>query len=252
MNFLKRFLRIFEGIGFALLKFEPDSVKIPRIEAEIAEKEAHANQALEQFGSLIAADENEAAKLAPKVQQLEAQIQQLLGAGQEEAAQSLVEKFDDLDSEFKAVSERLNSNKTALRVEYEQTQRDIEKLRKILRTIKDGSKRVAAEEKLNDLRKAASGKRFETAGLTDDLSEMQERIEDRSNKVRGTRMVLDLGTEKSASDLAADKAIDKAGKQARLARVASQRNIQLKSVEKSGTMAPLGATPEVLEEKPKA
>lgn len=243
MSVFRKIIRVFEGIGYLFLKMEPDSVKLPRIEAEIAEKEAHAIQALEQFGALIAADERAVAAKKPAYEQMEAQIQQLLASGNEAAAEGLMPKFDDLETEYKEISARLESNRAALKVEYEQTQRDIEKLRKLLSNIKEGAKRAAAEEKLNELRKAASGQRFEAAGLTDDLASMQEKINERRDKVRGTRMVLDLATEKSAAELANDKAAEKADNQARLARFATNRGMQLKSVEKVGAAAPLGSAP---------
>jgi chromosome segregation ATPase len=250
----KHITRFFKGLGFLLLRFESDDIKLARIEGEIREKEAHALNALEEFGSLIAADEREYEASAPIVAELEAKIQALIASGPagEKAAETLIAEFEEKESALKIIQDRLESNRTALRVDYEQTNRDIEKLRKMLRTIKDGTKRVRAEEKLNELRKATSGKRFEAAGLTDDLSTMHERINERSDKVRGTRMVLDMETSKSASQLETEKVIETATNQSKLARFASNRGIQLKSAQKAAEPAPLGVTPEVEAEKPKA
>jgi len=234
--------RFFKGLGYMILRFESDDIKLARIEGEIREKEAHALNALEEFGALIAADEREFEAASPVVAELESKIQALIASGPagEKAAESLIAEFEEKEAALKTIQARLESNRTALRVDYEQTNRDIEKLRKMLRTIKDGTKRVRAEEKLNELRKATSGKRFEAAGLSDDLATMHERINERSDKVRGTRMVLDLETAKSASQLENEKVIEAATNKSKLARFASNRGIQLKSVEKAAEPAPLG------------
>lgn len=249
---IKNILRFIKGIGYLILRLETDDIKLARIEGEIREKEAHALNALEEFGSLIAADEREFEAKAPEVRELEAQIQQLIASGPEgeKAAETLIATFDEKEGELKLIEGRLNSNRTALKVDYEQTQRDIEKLRKLLKTIKNDTKRIHAEEKLNDLRKATSANRFESAGLTDDLSTMRERINERSDKIRGTTMVLDLETKKSASQLEADKVIESAGNKAKLARFASNRGMQLKTAAKAEEPAPLGQGP-AAEEKEK-
>jgi chromosome segregation ATPase len=240
----KHITRFFKGLGFLFLKMESDDIKLARIEGEIREKEAHALNALEEFGALIAADEREVEAAAPAVAELEAKIQALIASGPagEKAAESLIAEFEEKEGALKIIQSRLESNRTALRVDYEQTQREIEKLRQLLKTIKDGTKRVRAEEKLNDLRKATSGKRFEAAGLTDDLATMNERINERSDQVRGTRMVLDMETTKTAAQLESDKLIESVTNKSKLARFASNRGLQLKTAEKATEPAPLGTT----------
>lgn len=246
---IKAIVSTFEGIGYALLRLVPDSLLIPRIEAQVAKREAEANSALEDLGTLVARFERETKELKPLVEQKEGEIKVLLESGKQEAAASIIEEFETLETEYNEKKQAYEAGRADLEVRYKEANIHIEKLQKRLKAIKNNSARSKAEAKLNDLRKAVSAKRFDVGGLTDDLNLIEERIKERGDKVRGTSMVLDMETSKSASNVKVLEETQAASNQVRLARFAANRNIALATTQREAAPAPLGAA---TEEKAKA
>lgn len=203
----------------------PDSILIPRIEAQIIRKEAAANQALEDLATFVKRSERELNELRPKIESKEDEIKALLARGLNEAASELVAEFNALEHEGNSKQLEYESGKADFETSYEEAQSSIQKMQKTLAAIKSESARARAQEQLNGLRKSVSGTRFEAGGLEDDLRLIDERNKGRLDRAAGTKMMLDKATGSTAAQIAARKEIDSAKNAALLERFASKRNL---------------------------
>jgi phage shock protein A len=236
-----------DGIVFALLRMLPDSILIARIESQSARKQAEANEALVELGTLTAKFERETKEAKPLMDRKEAEIKALLAQGKEEAAASLMEEFETLEADYNEKKQAYDTSKAEFEVRVKEANIYLDKLQKRLRSIKNNSARTKAEEKLNNLRKAVSEKRFDIGGLNDDLNLLDERIKDRGDRVRGTSMVLDQDTKATAANVKVLEETRDAMNKSRLARFAADRNIQLSSSPRTSEPAPLGTPPAAAE-----
>lgn len=235
----KSIIRFVQGFGYFLLGKEPDEIKLARAEAEIRQQEAQTMQALEESGSLIATYEREVITLEPQVQEMESNIRALLAAGREDLASELASEFEELETRYLIAKDTLKNSKEDLKVRHEEAEIAMNKLATRFKNIKDNRKRAKIDERLNSLRKATSSKRFDTSGLQEDLIQLDERTKEKLDRNAGTRMVLDLGTEKAKAAVEKEQAIKAATGKSKLARFAATRGITLPA-EKIGTPPLLG------------
>lgn len=240
-----------DGIVFALLRMLPDSVLIARIESQSARKQAEANEALVELGTLTAKFERETKEAKPLMERKEAEIKALLAQGKEDTAASLMEEFETLENDYNEKKQAYDTAKGEFEVRVKEANLYLDKLQKRLQSIKNNSARTKAEEKLNNLRKAVSEKRFDVGGLNDDLNLIEGRIKDRGDRVRGTSMVLDQDTKSTSQNVKVLEETRDALNKSRLARFAADRNIQISSTPRTSEPAPLGtpAAPEQPKEK---
>lgn len=240
---IKLLANTIEGLVFAAFRLLPDSMVIARIESQAAKAEVDANEALVALGTITAQFERETKEIKPLMEQKEAEIKALLAQGREDIAAELMEEFETLEIDYKEKSAAYESAKADFSVRVKEANIYMDKLQKRLKSIKSASARSKAEEKLNTLRKAVSEKRFDVGGLTDDLNLIEERVKGRSDKVRGTSMVLDSQTRKTSENVKVLEETRSATNKARLAKFAAERNIQIAGAPREGSPAPLG-TPE--------
>lgn len=216
-----------DGIALMFLRMVPDSILIPRIEAQMARKEEAANRALEQLAMYVKRSERELGELRPAFEIKEAEIQNLISKGLTDAAAEMMEEFDALEAEYKAKVQEFESGKADFEVSYAEAQMAIQDMQKQLKAIKSDSARAQATEHLNELRKSVSGTRFEAGGLVDDLNLIKDRNRDRIDRSAGTKMMLDKQTGRTREKVETNKAVQKANNEARLSRFAAQRNISV-------------------------
>lgn len=239
-----------DGIGLMLLRMVPDSILIPRIEAQMMRREEAANRALEALATFVKRSERELGVLKKDFEQKETEIQALVAKGLNDAAAERMETFEILEEDYQAKVEEYESGKADFESSYEEAQIAIEQMRKNLKAIKNDSARAQATEQLNHMRKAVSGTRFEAGGLVDDINLIKERNQGRLDSAAGTRMMLDRATGKTAERVQETKAVRAATDEAKLARFAAKRNLAI-----TGLSTPAPATPEqsgpapILEEK---
>lgn len=216
-----------DGIGLMLLRMVPDSILIPRIEAQMMRKEEAANRALEALATFVKRSERELASLKKGFEQAEAEIQALVAKGLNNAAAERMEEFEILENDYHAKVEEYESGKADFESSYDEAQLAIDGMRKKLKAIKNDSARVHATEQLNDMRKAVSGTRFEAGGLNDDISLINERNQGRLDSAAGTKMMLNKGVGKTEERVAEAKAVRSATGEAKLARFAAKRNLAI-------------------------
>jgi hypothetical protein len=239
----KRILGFFQGCIYALLKLEPDSIALPRLEAKIEEIKAKRNNALTKLATLTVAVKRKKEELEPKVEEKKALIKQMIANGDMDAAGDETEELERLEAEYKEAFDTFTSSKETLEAEAESSNAEIQNLQKQLISIRDQSKRVAAEKELNDLKKAASGSSFSTSDVAADLNRMKDRLQTADDKNKAERMVMDLNTQETKQKNATTAAAAKAAKQLRLARFAASEGITLPT-EKEVTRAPIGTAEE--------
>jgi len=214
-----------DGIGLMLLRMVPDSILIPRIEAQMMRKEETANQALEALATFVKRSERELTGLKKSYEQAETEIQALVTKGLNDAAAERMEEFEILENDYKAKVEEYESGKADFESSYGEAQLAIVEMKKKLAAIKNDSARAHATGQLNDMRKAVSGTRFEAGGLNDDVNLINERNQDRLDRAAGTKMMLDKSTGKTKERVAETKAVRAATGEAKLARFAAKRNL---------------------------
>lgn len=238
-----------DGISLMLLRMVPDSILIPRIEAQMMRKEEAANRALEDLATFVKRSERELGVLKKNYEQEEAEIQALVAKGLNEAAAERMETFDELEAEYQAKVEEYESGKADFEASYEEAQQAIKDMQKKLKAIKSDSARAKATEHLNDLRKSVSNTRFEAGGLVDDINLINERNSDRLDRAAGTKMMLDKNTGKTKERVEQTKAVKAATNEAKLAKFAAKRGLAV-----PGATAPAASTEPapIMEDKSKA
>jgi phage shock protein A len=216
-----------DGIGLMLLRMVPDSILIPRIEAQMMRKEETANRALEDLATFVKRSERELSELQRRFEQEEMEIQALVAKGLTAAAGERMEAFETMEAEYQAKKDEFESGKLDFETSYEEAKLAISEMQKKLKAIKNDSARARATAHLNELRKSVSSTRFESGGLVDDLNLINERNRDRLDRAAGTKMMLDKETGKTKERVEETKAVKAATNEARLARFAAKRNIAL-------------------------
>jgi phage shock protein A len=234
-----------DGIGLKLLRMVPDSILIPRIEAQMMRKEEAANRALEDLATFVKRSERELTALRKDFEQQEMEIQALIAKGLNDAAAERMETFETLEAEYEAKKEEFESGKADFEASYEEAKLAIADMQKKLKAIKSDSARAQATAHLNELRKSASSTRLESGGLVDDINLATERNRDRIDRAAGTKMMLDKETGKTKERVEKTQAERSATNEGRLARFAARRNIALPG-QAAAKPAP------ILEEKAKA
>ena len=240
-----------DGIGLMLLRMVPDSILIPRIEAQMMRKEEAANRALEDLATFVKRSERELGELQKRYEQEEMEIQALVAKGLTAAAGERMEAFEILEAEYQTKKDEFESGKLDFETSYEEAKLAISEMQKKLKAIKSDSARARATAHLNELRKSVSSTRFDSGGLVDDLNLINERNRDRLDRAAGTKMMLDKETGKTKERVAETKAVKAATNEARLARFAAKRNIAIANEPTGAAEGPAKPAP-ILEEKPKA
>lgn len=238
----------FGGVVLMIYKMTPDWILLPMIESDLKKKEIEAGQSQEELALFVARSKRELSELEPRKEELEAEIETLIKRGLNDAAGELMREFNAIETEYEGKKEEYETGLAEFQVYYDETQIAIEEMQAKLKALKSETARAKGMERLNNIRKAVSDKRFEAGSTADHMDLMRNRNKDRLDQAVGTKMVLDQGTKKSRESLQNTKEVIKAKDEALLARFASKRNLNIQHTEDGSV--PNTPTP-IMEEKPK-
>lgn len=241
---LSRLFGFFQGLFYSALKrVESDEISISRMEAKLEKAQYNRKQAMTSMATLTVAFERKKNEMEPKVQELEALITQLINNGEMEAAATKTHEFKEVEAQYLSALENFERSEKDLKIQFEQSKLDIEETKNQLRAIKDLSKRVKAESQLNAVRAAASGEGWESADLGADIARIKDRLQEKDDKNKAGRMVLDMGTEGKVEKLQKTKAEKTALDQIELAKFASKRGLKIPTQREGVTHIPVGEVP---------
>lgn len=227
-----------DAIKLIIYRMVPDSILIPRIEAQMNKREVAANQAQEQLAMFVARAKREMKELQKPKEKLEAEIATLLERGLTEAAGERMEAFEQLEDEFNAKEEEYTTGLADFEAAYEESQIAIKEMANKLKAIKSQSARAQTATKLNDLRKAVGNTKFEVGGLNDDIQLSENRSREALDQATGTKMMLDKKTEQTREKTKETKDVKAATNAASLARFAAKRGLSVAGANSTTSSSP--------------